>query len=182
MKVGTFLVSIFMCSAIFIADMFLHIGAINLFYIMLIMIVYTISKNKVHIFGATATAVILNGFSWFYNNRVTNVLIDVGGVIHCQLNYEDLFRAVTSIILVFCGFIFLNQKSKDDELLKINETLELRVLARTAKSENKVKILEKQIVILQNIKTEKTQESILKLDNVIAELKQLSKMEGHDGT
>lgn len=181
MDFGLLILGIIICSGIFAADILFQLGAIALFYIIFLVSVFMLSKKNVYLISSFISSIVLTGIGWVFQTRSSEVYLDIGGVIQATLNYEGLFRVVTMLVILFIGIILLKQRAKDEELTHLNETLELRILARTAVSENKAKRLEEQIKALQNIRNKKTDEAIVRLDNVIAELKDLNRMENPNG-
>jgi signal transduction histidine kinase len=158
---------------IFTADMIFGLGAISIGYIFFLLITFWLAQKKQYIFSSIVISIILTLIGWSYQVRVYNELIDVG-IVKAQLDYEGLFRVFTIIILIFVGGVLFRQRMKEEELHEFNETLELRILARSAASEAKAKRLEQQILILQDISKHEVSESLSKLDNVIKELKEVS--------
>ena len=167
------------CSAIFAADLAFGIGAISLSYIIFMILAFWIGTRNYHIIASVLSAIVLNIIGWIYQSKSTIVEFDLGGF-HSTLDYEGLFRVFTSFILIVVGIVLIKQKGKEDELNSLNESLELRILARTSASENRARKLEKQIKALKLIRSEQTNESIKRLDDVINELKELNKLEYTD--
>ena len=114
-------------------------------------------------------------FNLLFQKRVVTDIISIG-VFFVKIDYENFFRSFSALIVIVVGCILLYYKSKVLQFQELNETLELRILARTVASENKARILQEQILILQNIKDDKEiNDSLSELHNVINELKVLIK-------
>lgn len=167
------------CSLIFAADYLFGLGAISVFYIFFMLMTFWLSNKTYHIFGSILVSISLTVIGWLFQSRLTQVEIDVGPFF-TLLDYEGLFRAFTIFILIFLGGILIKQKNKEFELSKLNESLELRILARTTASEARAMRMEKQIKILQSIRASQVDSSIKKLDDVINELKNLNDLEISD--
>jgi hypothetical protein len=167
---------VIICSLVFAADFLFGLGAISLLYIFFMMITFWLSKQNYYIISSVVISLILNIIGWMFQTRHTEIEINVGQI-QAMMDYEGLFRVFTIFILIFVGGILIKQRNKEFELSKLNESLELRILARTTASEHRAKRLEQQIDILKIIQAEKTNASIIRLDNVINELKELNEME-----
>jgi energy-coupling factor transporter transmembrane protein EcfT len=160
-------------SLIFIADIIFSLGAISLCYIFLMLITFWFAKTKFNMVGSVLVSVSLTIIGWLYQTRFVKSFIDIG-IIQAELDYEGLFRTFSIIILIFVGGVLLYQRSRDEELERLNETLELKILSRSAASEAKAKRLEQQIIILQTIDKQEVSQSLSKLDDVIKELRELT--------
>lgn len=102
---------------------------------------------------------------------ISTVLIAVG----IWNGGEDqlLNRGFALIIVLLTAVLSVQRKEVERELRDLNLNLELKVLARTAASENKSLRLEKQIKILENIREQKKDEDFKELDKVIKDLRYL---------
>lgn len=108
----------------------------------------------------------------------------IGSFILILLGYLYSFDsfALPGLINKFLSFIMIGitgalgaqRKETESKLKRLNETLEFRVLARIASSENKSKRLEKQIEILQEFRKQKTDTAFQALDDIINNLKTLA--------
>ncbi len=165
-----------LCSLIFALDYSFGLGALSMLYIFFMLLTFWQTKKRYHVVGAVLVSLSLTLIGWLYQTRSINVEISVGSF-YSIMDYEGLFRIVTLFVLVFLGGILVRQKSKEFELSKLNESLELRILARTTASEARAKCLEQQIKVLQSISSSQVDLSIKKLDDVINELKHLNEME-----
>ena len=161
---------IILTSLIFTADIIFSIGAISLFYVLLLLLTFWFAKSKQYIFSSIISSISLILFGWIFQQRVTEVIIDIG-IINAGIDYEGLFRVFTMAIIIIVGGILVYQRSKEEELLELNQTLELRILARTVASESRARRLEKQISILQTIRKQELEEILNALDSLIKELK-----------
>ena len=173
------LLGIIFASLIFIADIIFCIGAISLFYIILLLITFWFAKHKQYIYGFIMSSISLILCGWLFQHRTTEVIIDIG-IFNAGIDYEALFRVFTIAIIVIVGGILVYQKSKEEELRELNETLELRILSRTVASESRTRRLEKQISLLQTIRKQELEDSLNGLDIVIKELKDLTNLEVYD--
>jgi flagellar motor component MotA len=115
--------------------------------------------------GSIFISFILMFVGWFY-----------GGA---DMSDGAVVRLISGVVIGVAGFLSIQRKNVEDKLRTLNQTLELRVLARTAAAEEKSKRLEQQIKILQKISSDSTDESLNKLEEVIKSLRDISKYEGH---
>jgi signal transduction histidine kinase len=171
-ELSILLLGLVVCSIIFIADISFSLGAISIFYVIFMLLTFWLTKHFQYLVGSILSSIILTIIGWSLQTRYLSSEIDLG-IIRAVLDYEGLFRAFTLFILVFVGIILLKQKKKEVEVQKLNETLELRILARTSASESRAKRLERQIDILKAVRELEVSESLHGLDNVIQELKDL---------
>lgn len=168
-----------MCSAIFIADVTFGIGAISLLYVLYMLSSYFFSDKSYQIVATVAISICLTLIGWLFQSSETLREIDLG-YFYTVINYEGVFRVASCFVLLFLGGVLVKHKNKEFELEKLNESLELRILAKTAASENRAKILEMQISVLQKIRQNQENESMKRLDIVINQLKELNNLEFSD--
>ena len=139
----------------------------------MLFVTFWFSNEKENIIGSVASSIILVLIGWYLQYRTSIIVLDLS-FFYAEIDYEILFRAISIIVLGFVGIILFKEKIRDEELQKLNETLELRIFARTAIAEKRAENLEKQIAALQSLKKDNTNNSINKLDSVISELKKLA--------
>jgi len=155
---------------IFALDVYFSVDIATLAYVMPILLATAISNDKA-VTGTAIIGLVLIVLGFF--------LAPIIGVNYFQ---EDSFYRVISFISVFSfGYILSEQKRLQQILKEQNDTLELRILARTAASEARAKILKRQVEILQGLNTKKTNDSVYKLEQVILELKKLTQEERNEG-
>lgn len=167
------LISVILASLVFVADVIFSLGALSLFYIIMLFVTFWFSNEKENIIGSVISSIILVLIGWYLQYRTSIIVLDLS-FFYAEIDYEILFRAISIIVLGFVGIILFKEKIRDEELQKLNETLELRIFARTAIAEKRAENLEKQIAALQSLKKDNTNNSINKLDSVISELKKLA--------
>lgn len=170
------IIGLILASSVFAADLAFGLGAISVLYFIFLFFVFWFSKDIYYILSATISSIILIFTGWSLSERFSETLIDIG-IIKAQLDYEGLFRVFALTIIILIGGMLAFQKQKEKELKELNETLGLRILSRTVSSENKVKKLEQQILILQKIRKQDIEYSLANLDAVIQELKELNDSE-----
>lgn len=145
---------------IFICDIYFPGGVIAGFYICVIMLSHWVDDDWV-VIGTTVFSVVLSFLTYF-------------------ITYEEIFwPALTNKILVvimigIVSLLAITRREAESKLKRTNETLELRVLARTAASEARSKKLEQQIKLLQAIRNHNTNSSFHALDEIINNLRELS--------
>jgi hypothetical protein len=166
-------------SIVFACDILFGLGAISMLYLMFLLLTFAMVRSNLYIISSMITSVILTSIGWFYQSRQTITTIDVG-VIMAELNYESLFRAVSILLTIFLGSVLFKAKIKKDELQELNESLDLRIFAKTAISEAKARRLEAQIEALKQVKYSDTKTAISKLDDIILELKELNQFSEED--
>jgi hypothetical protein len=173
----SFILSLILVTTIFFIDLTVGLGAISALYVIPLLVSFWFSKNKEYIIGIIFIILVLILFTYIFQTRVVISEISVGNIF-VKVDYENFFRAFSALIVIVVGCVLLYYKSKVKQFKELNETLELRILARTVASENKAKILQSQILILQGIRDDKEfDNSLSELDNVIIELKNLNKEE-----
>lgn len=146
--------------AIFVADLYFSGGAVSIFYICVILLSHWIDDDWVTL-GTTFLVMVLAFINYFLIPDQASPTLLINKIL-----------AAVSIGVV--SLLITKRKDVETRLKKSNETLELRVLARTAAAEAKSKRLEQQIKILQQIREAKTDTSFSELENVINTLKELS--------
>lgn len=173
----SFALSLILVTSIFFIDLNVGLGVISALYIIPLLLSFFFAKKKEYIIGVMFIILVLISFSWIFQTRVVIDMISIGNFL-VKINYENFFRSFSALIVIVVGCILLYYKSKVRQFKELNETLELRILARTVASENKAKILQEQILVLQSIREDKEiNNSLYELDNVINELKNLNKVE-----
>lgn len=173
-ELKTALPGFLLCSAVFAADISMSIGAISILYILFVLLSFWTSSKYQYIVASVVSSVFLTIIGWVLQTKFVKSEINLGFV-QAVVDYEGLFRAFSLFILIFVGVFLIRHKIKEIEIKKLNDSLELRILARTAAAEVKAKRLEKQIEILQTLNQNSTNKSLQRLDNVIDELKKLQK-------
>ena len=171
----SFFLSLILVTSIFFVDLTIGLGVISALYIIPLLFCFFFVKKKEYIIGMMFVILVLIFFNLLFQKRVVTDIISIG-VFFVKIDYENFFRSFSALIVIVVGCILLYYKSKVLQFQELNETLELRILARTVASENKARILQEQILILQNIKDDKEiNDSLSELHNVINELKVLIK-------
>ena len=146
---------------LFLVDMLFSLSIFSVFYILVIYLAFFFSSKET-VFGFMLLTLMLT-------------LISLPG------SSDINFRIMSILMIIISGTISLMQMSSTDKLRALNNSLELKVLARTTNSYAKVTFLENQIRILQAIRSSDTSDSVRNLDNVISELKKIKDMEISDG-
>jgi hypothetical protein len=144
---------------ILITDIYFQNGAISGFYICVILMSYWIEDDWI-IIGTTVLSIGFTFLPYF--------------VSHNDLSFLLISRILTMSMIAVVSFLIAKGKETEKQLRRSKETLELRVLARTASSEAKSRRLEQQIKILQTIRQGSTDASFVALDEVISNLRDLS--------
>lgn len=135
-------------------------GVFSAFYILVILISLWSDDDELLIGGLIGSfALILIGYFYTLNNFELVCLVN---------------KSLSFIMIGITAFLGIQRKEVEVKLKRLNETLELRVLARIASSEHKAKRLEKQIEILQEFRKEKTDTAFQALDDIINNLKTLA--------
>lgn len=143
---------------IFLLDMLIGFSAAPIFYILVLYLAFFFSSKEA-----------------IFAFMLLSILLIFMSMVH---SFEDFNLKIISLVMViFSGLISLMQRSSMDKLKALNDSLELKVLARTSSSTAKVLFLENQIKILQAIRSSDTLDSVKNLDNVISELKKIQDME-----
>jgi len=147
-------------SAIFCADIIFTSGAFSSFYVCVVLLSLWSDDDRLLI-GGTVGSIILVFAAYGYS------LTD--------FEWPTLINKLISFVMIaITAGLSARSKEKSEKLKRLNETLELRVLARIAASEAKAHRLEKQIEILQAIREHNTDNAFSALDEVITNLKTLA--------
>lgn len=146
--------------AIFIADLYFSGGAVAGFYICVILLSHWIDDDWVTI-GTTFLVMILTFLNYFIITKEISPMLLIN-------------KILAAVMIGVVSLLITKRKDTENKLKRSNETLELRVLARTAAAEAKSRRLEQQVKILQEIRETKTNDAFSALDNVINTLKELS--------
>ncbi len=152
----------FLLAGLFCADLLLNFSALSILYICFIFFSLFTNEDK-FVFGTVVISSILVMIAWIYNG---------GGS-----TSDDLVRLLSMVVIWATGLLSIQRQGVENRLKMLNETLELRVLARTATAEERSKRLEKQIKLLQNIRYADTKNSLHQLDEIISNLKEISTLE-----
>ena len=165
---------IIFASAIFCADIIFINGAFSSFYICVVLLSLWSDDDRLLI-GATVGSIVLLFAAYGYyliNYDFTSPLSEIHGFSN---------KLISLVMIAITAGLSARTKEKSQTLKRLNETLELRVLARIAASEAKAHRLEKQIEILQSIRENNTDNAFCALDEVINNLKTLA-VERHDSS
>ncbi len=154
------LAMILLTISIFIADLYFSGGAISGFYICIVLLSHWIDDDWVTL-GTTILVMILTFVNFFIISEQLSPMLLIN-------------KILASVIIGVVSLLITKRKDTETKLKRSNETLELRVLARTAAAESKSRKLEQQIKILQQIRENKTDVSFSILEDVISTLKELS--------
>jgi hypothetical protein len=159
-------------SSIFCADIIFTGGAFSSFYVCVILLSLWSDDDRLLIGGTIGSVVLIFGaYGYFLINYDTSSAISSAAT----FGFAGFINKLISIVMVIItSGLASRSKEKSENLKRLNETLELRVLARIAASEAKAKRLEKQIEILQAIRKEDINNSFSVLDEVINNLKTLA--------
>jgi hypothetical protein len=152
-------------AAIFSLDLMLPThGVAAALYIVLILMSLLATETMFTVW-ASLIATTLISFGIYYN----------GGF---SMNIDELLNRVFAyIIILLTAILSIQRKEVEKELRELNLNLELKVLARTAASENRSIRLEKQIQVLQNLRNDDKLVAFKELDDVIHNLKELTNEE-----
>lgn len=144
---------------IFLSDIFLKIGVISGFYICIILMAHWMDDDWL-VVGSTILSIVLTFIAYFiiYDAITLNTFSE---------------RFLTTLIIGIVSVLTAKRREIESQLRRSNETLELRVLARTAASEAKSKRLEQQIQILQALRQQNDDASFQALDEVIQTLREI---------
>ncbi len=135
-------------------------GVFSAFYILVVLISLWGEDDELLIGGVIGTFIlILIGYFYTLNNFEITALIN---------------KSLSFVMVGITAFLGIQRKEVEVKLKRLNETLELRVLARIASSEHKSKRLEEQIKILTEFRKEKTDTAFQALDDIINNLKTLA--------
>lgn len=149
-------------SAIFCADIIFTGGAFSSFYVCVVLLSMWSDDDRLLI-GGTIGSIILVFAAYIYSFSLNT------------FEWYGLVNKIVSFVMVgITAGLAARSKEKSQNLRRLNETLELRVLARIASSEAKAHRLEKQIEILQSIRKNDTDNAFSALDEVITNLRTLA--------
>jgi hypothetical protein len=144
---------------VFSLEIIFPTGVFSAFYILVVLISLW-GEDELLIGGVIGSFIlILIGYFYTLNNFEITSLIN---------------KSLSFVMVGITAFLGMQRKEVEVKLKRLNETLELRVLARIASSEHKAKRLEKQIEILQEFRKEKTDTAFQALDDIISNLKTLA--------
>jgi K+-sensing histidine kinase KdpD len=152
-------------SLIFIIDVLFNIPALTVFYVLFVFMALWTGDTKNIIASATISTVLIL-LAWFINSDL--------------LSIDGMGRLLSAVVVWTVALLSAKRSETEIELKRLNETLELRILARTIASERKAQMLEMQIKQLQELRTQNTQQALLQLDDVIKSLKEISYNELED--
>lgn len=175
------LIGMVISGLIFVLDTIFGLGIISLFYVLFLLSAFVWGKNKRYIISSLLSSIILVLTGWMLQTRETEYILNIG-IINAGIEYEGLFRVFSIVILVVLGIVLIKQRVKEEELNEFSETLELRILARTASAENRARRLECQIQELQKLRSDNVSNSLKKLDCIISELRNINKLEQDNAT
>lgn len=159
----------FICSIIFTADILLGYSIVPIGYVIFLLLAILLKETAERMSAIFLIGTLLTALGLFYGGFGTNT-------------DELTIRFLAWVIFASTSAIAVVLKQKEEELLKINESLELKILARTAAAENRARQLQEQIRYLQDMRHENTNKSILRMDEIISNLKRLAAMEISDAT
>jgi len=151
--------------ALFCLDLMINISALAILYICFILFALW-TDNEKFIFGTLVISTILIMIAWIFHGGGTG--------------YDNVARLLAGVVIWVTGLLSIQRKQVENRLKMLNETLELRVMARTAASEEKSRRLELQIKALQGIRHAGTKNSLSQLDEIIHNLQEISKLEAFD--
>jgi len=154
---GSFLLALLFC-----ADLLFNFGAVSILYICCIFVALWTDEER-FILGTIVISTILVMTAWVYHGGGTST--------------ENMIRLLSGVVIWMTGLLSIQRKQVENRLKMLNETLEMRVLARTAAAEEKSRRLEHQIKALQGIKHAGTKNSLSQLDEIISNLKEISRLE-----
>lgn len=135
-------------------------GVFSAFYILTVLISLWSDDDELLIIAVcTSFILILTGYVYYWHSFEITALIN---------------KSLSFVMIGITAILGSQRKEVEQKLKRLNETLEFRVLARIASSEQKSKRLEKQIEILQKFREEKTDTAFQALDDIISNLKVLA--------
>ena len=154
-------------SAIFCADIIFINGAFSSFYICVVLLSLWSDDDRLLIGGTIGSIILVFAAYGYYlfNYDYSSPVSEIHGFTN---------KLISLVMIAITAGLSARTKEKSQNLKRLNETLELRVLARIAASEAKAHRLEKQIEILQIIRENNTDNAISALDEVINNLKALT--------
>ena len=160
--VKVLLVMLVFASLIFCADVMVTGGSFSSFYVCVILISLWSDDDRLLI-GAFTGSIIL-----IFTSYISSFTFE-------SFDWHTLTSKLVSFVMVtITTGLSMRTREKSENLKRLNETLELRVLARIAASEAKSKRLEQQIEVLQLIRRHDTDDAFSALDQVINNLKVLA--------
>jgi K+-sensing histidine kinase KdpD len=159
------LLGLIVISVIFMFDIMFNIPALTVFYVLFVfMALWTDDSKNIIISAIISTILVLT--AWFLSSDVFSI--------------DGMGRLLSSVVIWTVAILSAKRSEIELELKRLNETLELRILARTIASERKAQVLEMQIKQLQELRTQNTQQALMQLDDVIKSLKEISYNEVED--
>lgn len=152
---------------IFLSDIFLKTGVISGFYICVILMAHWMDDDWL-VVGSTILSIVLTFIAYF--------------IIYDAITFNTFSeRFLTTLIIGIVSVLTAKRREIESQLRRSNETLELRVLARTAAAEAKSKRLEQQIQILQALRQQNDDASFQALDEVIQNLREIGSDKEENG-
>jgi K+-sensing histidine kinase KdpD len=152
-------------SLIFFFDVMFNLPALTVFYVLFVFISLWTENFKLIISSAVVSTVLVMSV-WF---------------IGPDMFTADSVSRLLAVVAIWMVALLAAQRSESDlELKRVNDTLELRILARTIASERRAERLEKQIKHLQELRSQNTQQALIQLDDVIKNLKEIRNLEDHN--
>jgi len=155
------IISSIMTVLLFATDLYFNFSVIAILYVCFVFFAL-LTNDERFIVGATIVSTVLIVAGWVYHDST--------------LVYDNVARLMAVVVVWGAGLLSLQRKQVEHRLQLLNETLELRVMARTAAAEEKSKRLEQQIRVLKEIRYSGTRNALSKLDTVISNLKELSRI------
>ena len=160
-------------SAIFCADIIFTGGAFSSFYVCVVLLSLWSDDDRLLIGGTIGSIVLIfAAYGYFLFNTY-----DSSSALSATATFGlagFINKLVSAVMISITAGLAARSKEKSQTLKRLNETLELRVLARIASSEAKAHRLEGQIKILQEIRQSNTDSAFSALDEVITNLKVLA--------
>lgn len=143
---------------IFIGDIFFPNASLAAFYVSIVLMSLWADDRITIAATITTIVLVLTAYYTTYNKFDADIIIS----------------KFLSIIMIIGGSFFVVQRREvETKVKRLAETIELRVLARTAAAEARSKRLENQIKTLQIIRQNNTDHAFTVLDEVIQNLKDL---------
>jgi K+-sensing histidine kinase KdpD len=158
-------IGLLITSLIFIIDVLFNIPALTVFYVLFVFLALWTGDSR-NIVASAVISTVLILLAWFINSDL--------------LSIDGMGRLLSAVVVWTVALLSAKRSETEVELKRLNETLELRILARTIASERKAQMLEMQIKQLQELRTQNTQQALLQLDDVIKSLKEISYNESDD--
>src|ERR1700748_2276528 len=136
--IKTLIIMLIFAAAIFCADILVTGGAFSSFYVCIVLMALWSDDDRLLI-GGTIGSIILVFAAYAYSLN--------------DFEWPTLTNKLVSFVMIgVTAILSIRTREKSQKLHRLNETLELRVLARIAASEAKSKRLEQQIEVLQQIR------------------------------